>query len=106
LETAAQLWSPEQIGDQARLESVQRRATKLVKEIRSMSPEKRLKELNLMTTEVLRKKTGRYLCGLSVPSERRQIQNWLSCTGDHKSNVSPVEREIIEERKKRGRLTA
>ena len=50
-----------------------------------------------MTTEVLRKKTGRYLCGLSVPSERRQIQNWLSCTGDHKSNVSPVEREMIED---------
>ena len=31
LETAAQLWSPEQIGDQARIESVQRRTTKLVK---------------------------------------------------------------------------
>jgi hypothetical protein len=50
-----------------------------------------------MTTEVLRQKTGRYLCGLSVPSEKRQIQNWLSCTGDNnKVTVSAEEREMIE----------
>jgi len=49
-----------------------------------------------MTTEVLRKKTGRYLCGQSVPSETRQIQNWLSCTSDKKAEVSAEEREIIE----------
>ena len=49
-----------------------------------------------MTTEVLRKKTGRYLCGLSAPAEKRQIQNWLSCTGDNKPALSPTEREIIE----------
>ena len=49
-----------------------------------------------MTTELLRQKTGRYLCGMSVPSEKRQIQTWLSCTGDNKPVVSPEEREMIE----------
>jgi hypothetical protein len=48
-----------------------------------------------MTTEVLRQKTGRYLCGLSMPAEKRQIQNWLSCTGDNKP-VPAEEREMIE----------
>jgi hypothetical protein len=50
-----------------------------------------------MTTEVLRKKTGRYLCGLSMPAEKRQIQNWLSCTGDNKPTVPTEERDIIED---------
>lgn len=50
-----------------------------------------------MTTEVLKKKTGRYLCGLSVPSERRQIQTWLSCTMDKKAVHSPKEKEMIED---------
>ena len=49
-----------------------------------------------MTTEVLREKTGRYLCGQSVPAEKKQIQNWLSCTGD-KTEVSEEERKTIEE---------
>jgi hypothetical protein len=49
-----------------------------------------------MTTELLRKKTGRYLCGLSVPAEKRQIQNWLSCTDDNKPNASTEEKERIE----------
>ncbi|HLG39660.1 MAG TPA: hypothetical protein VI461_08325 [Chitinophagaceae bacterium] len=49
-----------------------------------------------MTTEILREKTGRYLCGQSVPAEKKQIQNWLSCTGD-KTNVSEEERKIVEE---------
>ncbi|MES1214216.1 MAG: hypothetical protein ABUT20_01765 [Bacteroidota bacterium] len=49
-----------------------------------------------MTTELLRKKTGRYLTGLSTPSEKRQIQNWLSCTGENKQALSLPEREIIE----------
>jgi len=50
-----------------------------------------------MTTEVLRKKTGRYLCGLSMPAEKKQMQNWLSCTGDNKPAVSTKERELIED---------
>jgi hypothetical protein len=49
-----------------------------------------------MTTEVLKKKTGRYLCGLSVPSEARQIQTWLSCTAEKKVNHSTKEKEMIE----------
>ena len=48
-----------------------------------------------MTTEVFRQKTGRYICGLSAPSEKRQIQTWLSCT-EHKQQVSQEERENIE----------
>ena len=50
-----------------------------------------------MTTEVLRKKTGRYLSGLSMPAEKRQIQNWLSCTDDHKPIVPTAERETVED---------
>ncbi len=49
-----------------------------------------------MTTEVLKKKTGRYLCGLSVPAEKKQIQNWLSCTGDKKITLTDAERIMIE----------
>lgn len=49
-----------------------------------------------MTTELLKKKTGRYLSGQSVPAERNQIQNWLSCTGDKKIMPDIKERLIIE----------
>ncbi|MDP4264036.1 MAG: hypothetical protein Q8941_16020 [Bacteroidota bacterium] len=49
-----------------------------------------------MTTDILKKKTARYLRGQSVPAERKQIQNWLSCTGDRKMSVSTEERTIIE----------
>lgn len=49
-----------------------------------------------MTTETLKKKTGRYLCGMSVPSEARQIQTWLSCTADKKVSHSAKEKVMIE----------
>jgi hypothetical protein len=49
-----------------------------------------------MTTEVLQKKMSRYLCGQSVPAEKKQIQSWLSCTSEKKINVSSEERAIIE----------
>ena len=49
-----------------------------------------------MTTELLRKKTGRYLCGMSMPAEKRQIQTWLSCTADNRLPVPSEEREAIE----------
>ena len=49
-----------------------------------------------MTTDVLRERTGRYLCGQAVPAETKQIQNWLSCTGE--KNERPLEeRSAIEE---------
>ena len=50
-----------------------------------------------MTTEVLRQKTGRYICGMSVPAEKRQIQTWLSNTGQNKTVVSDDERQVIED---------
>jgi hypothetical protein len=49
-----------------------------------------------MTTEILREKTARYLQGQSVPAEKKQIQNWLSCTGS-KTIVSEEERKIVED---------
>jgi prophage antirepressor-like protein len=49
-----------------------------------------------MTTEILREKTGRYLCGQSVPAEKKQIQNWLSCIGN-KTKISEEERKMIED---------
>lgn len=49
-----------------------------------------------MTTEVLKKKTARYLCGQSEPAEKDQIQTWLSCTDDKKTALSKEEREWIE----------
>jgi hypothetical protein len=49
-----------------------------------------------MTTDILKKKTGRYLSGQSMRSERNQIQNWLSSTSDKKISVSAEERTIIE----------
>lgn len=50
-----------------------------------------------MTTEVLKKKTGRYLSGQSLPAETMQIQNWLSCTGSNKITTTDEERKKTEE---------
>jgi hypothetical protein len=49
-----------------------------------------------MTTEVLHKKMSRYLCGQSVPSEKKQIQAWLSSTPARKTDISAEERAMIE----------
>ena len=49
-----------------------------------------------MTTEVLHKKTHRYLCGAAMPAETKQIQNWLSCIDDKEVNLSGKEKERIE----------
>jgi hypothetical protein len=49
-----------------------------------------------MTTEILQKKTGRYLRGQSLPAETKQIQSWLSCTTDKKAGISADEKERIE----------
>lgn len=50
-----------------------------------------------MTTEVLKKKTTRYLQGRAMPAETRQIQNWLSVTGDAKTEVNEEEKAAIED---------
>ncbi len=48
-----------------------------------------------MTKEILHKKVSRYLHGQSKPAEKRQIQNWLSCTDD-KKQISEEEKAVIE----------
>ena len=56
MEFAVQAWSPQLKKDIAILEKVQRRATKLVPEIRDLSYSQRLKELGLTTLEERRKR--------------------------------------------------
>jgi hypothetical protein len=47
LEYCIQAWSPHLVGDKARLEKVQRRATKLVPSLKHLPYEERLQRLNL-----------------------------------------------------------
>ena len=49
-----------------------------------------------MTTKTLYNKTGRYICGASMPAETKQIQTWLSCTKHNKAFVSKEEKETVE----------
>ena len=51
LEYAAPAWSPYLVKDKTKLEKVQRFATRLVPELRGMSYEERLRELNLTSLE-------------------------------------------------------
>ena len=48
-----------------------------------------------MTTELLRQKTARYLCGVAIPAEKQQIQTWLSCTD--KTTVNTEDRQKVED---------
>lgn len=54
-----------------------------------------------MTTEVLKKKTTRYLQGRALPAETRQIQTWLSCTDkkveEKEETKAVIEAEILAE---------
>lgn len=56
LETAIQVWSPSHIGQKNMIEQVQRRATKLVKELKNMKYDQRMEELSLMSTETRRRR--------------------------------------------------
>jgi hypothetical protein len=56
LEYAVQVWNPYLKSDITSIEGVQRRATKLVSELRNMSYEERLKKLNLTTLEERRQR--------------------------------------------------
>jgi hypothetical protein len=56
LEYAIQLWNPYQVGHKKKLEQVQRRATKMVGEVKKLKYEQRLLKLNLMSTETRRKR--------------------------------------------------
>ncbi len=51
LENAVQFWSPHRAKDIAKLEAVQRRATKMVTSLRNKAYEKRLVQLNLFSLE-------------------------------------------------------
>ncbi len=54
-----------------------------------------------MKTETLHNKLERYLNGVALPAETRQIQTWLSCTvADEQTNVEEdqqLENEILGE---------
>ena len=56
LEYAVQVWNPHCQGQKKKLEQVQRRATKMVRELRKFSYEERIKNLNLMSTESRRRR--------------------------------------------------
>ena len=56
LEFAAPIWSPSQQGLKDKIEKVQKRATKRVKQLRHKKYNERLQELNLMTTEYRRER--------------------------------------------------
>ncbi len=49
-----------------------------------------------MTTETLHKKISRYLQRRALPAETRQIQNWLSCTGNTKPLITAEEMADIK----------
>jgi hypothetical protein len=49
-----------------------------------------------MTTDVLKKKTTRYLQGRAMPAETRQIQTWLSCVDAPKTATGEEEKSRIE----------
>ena len=51
LEYAVQVWSPYQVGHKKKIEQIQRRATKMIREIRNIPYEERLDHLDLMSTE-------------------------------------------------------
>ena len=56
LESAVCVWYPYKIKDITQIENVQRRATKMIPEIKNMTYEERLRQLNLPTVEYRRQR--------------------------------------------------
>lgn len=48
-----------------------------------------------MKSEILHNKLERYVNGQSLPAETKQIQTWLSCTGEDKQ-LTAEERSLLE----------
>ena len=59
---AVQVWNPYQKGEKEKIEKIQRRATKMVKEIKDNCYEERLHKLNLMSTETRRERGDQIMC--------------------------------------------
>ena len=87
LETAIQVWSPSLVGSKNKIEQVQRRATKLVKELRKKPYEERLQELNLMSTETRRRRGDMIMTYKML---------------NHKVDVNPASLKLTKERRTRG----
>ena len=62
LEYAVQVWNPYQKGEKEKIEKIQRRATKMVKELKDNCYEERLHKLNLMSTETRRERGDQIMC--------------------------------------------
>ena len=49
-----------------------------------------------MKTEALQQKLQRYIDGVAMPAEVRQIQSWLSVTDARVEEISAEERSMLE----------
>ena len=62
LEYAVQVWNPYQKGEKEQIEKIQRRAPKMVKEVKDNCYEEMLYKLNLMSTETRRERGDQIMC--------------------------------------------
>ena len=103
LEYAVHLWSPYQIGLREKLEQLQRRATKLVRNIKYKSYDERLCTLNLMST-LDRRERGDMIMTYNILNDRVEMDarfmkiNTESRTRGHTMNLK-INRSKIEIRR-------
>ena len=92
LEYCQAAWSPYRVGDQRKLESVQRRATRLIPGFRHLSYKDRLTELNLPTLSHRRRRGDmidvfKYLTGLYDTKNALFVLNESGKTRGHKMKL-------------------